>query len=79
MMFVYNVSVRRADKVECDTFVRDKILTQEDVRDMSIKVQADVIVSLAGVFTPSELDESMKHTHLATYDPPKEEEVIYDD
>lgn len=78
MMFVFNISVRKGDKVECDTFVRDTLITAEEVKAMTEALQADVIVSLAGTFTPADFEEQDKYCYVAHFVSPEPEEVKED-
>lgn len=50
-LYVFNIAVRRDDgKIEQDTIYRDKLFTQDEVKEMSEKNNCSVIVSCVGIF-----------------------------
>lgn len=50
VMYVYNIAVKRPGKeeVECDSMISEKVLTYDDVKEMSVTLGANVMFARVG-------------------------------
>lgn len=70
--WVYNIAVRKDDKVETDTVYTDKLLTQDDANDIAKHFACDVMVCMIGTFKVKPEEAQKNFSYFAAK--PKEEE-----
>lgn len=72
--YAYNIGVKNKEsKVEVDTIFTHKLLNEDDVKEMSKLVKADVMITLYGKVMPFNEKMQEKNSFVELYK--KEEEV----
>lgn len=71
-LYVFNLALRRQDgKVEQDTIFRDKLFTEDEIKDLSIKFSCSVLVSCVGTFKEATKDFVKENTLYCELPEPK--------